>query len=247
MAKEKGIEVLALTDHDTMGGLAEAVEAGGKLGVRVLRGVELSAAEYHNFHILGYCFREDAGPLTELCRRFQKGREEKKFLILEFLRGKGIDLSLEEVEGLSGGGVIGRPHFARALVKRGYVASNQEAFAKYLDTKEYHRLKIFRLGARECLDAIKESGGKVSLAHPYQLRLDDEALEGVVGQLAGWGLDALECYYPKHSPAQEAFYLKLAEKYHLRVSGGSDFHGEKVKPDVELAALKMDIGWLLEG
>lgn len=245
LAKEKGIEVLALTDHDTIDGLAEAAQAGERLGVRLLRGVEMSAAEYRNFHILGYGFGEDAAPLRALCGRFQKGREEKKFLLLDFLRRKGLDITLEEVEGLAGGSVIGRPHFAQALVRRGYVQSNREAFDRYLDTEEYHQVKIFKLSARDGLDAIRASGGKAALAHPYQLRLEDSALEELVKKLASWGLDALECFYPKHTPAQQAFYLGLAKKYNLRTTGGSDFHGEKVKPDVKLTPLELDVGWLL--
>ena len=246
-AKEKGVGILALTDHDTIDGLAEARRAGERLGVQVLRGVELSAGEYHNFHILGYGFREGHTPLQELCSRFQQGREEKKLLLLDFLHSKGLDITLEEVEGLAGGKVIGRPHFAQALVRRGYVKTNREAFQRFLDTEEYHQIKIFKLSARTCVEAIKASGGKASLAHPYQLRLEDAALEGLVKKLTAWGLDALECHYPKHTPAQQASYLGLAGKYGLHVTGGSDFHGEKVKPDVQLAPLHLDISWLLEG
>lgn len=245
MAKEKGIDTLALTDHDTLDGLVEAAQAAAQYGVRLLRGVELSAGEYHNFHILGYQFRDDPASLQTLCERFQKGREEKKLLLLDFLHSKGVDITLDEVERLAGGKIIGRPHFAQALVQRGYVKTNQEAFERYLDTPEYHEIKIFKLSARECIDAIKSSGGKASLAHPYQLQLDDSKLEGLVKKLSDWGLDAIECYYPKHTPTQQAFYLKLTEVYGLHATGGSDFHGEKVKPDVALARLDLDVGWLL--
>lgn len=247
LAKAKSIKTLALTDHDTIDSLPEAAQAGERLGVQVLRGVELSAAEYHNFHILGYQFQEEPGPLQALCHRLQQGREEKKHLLLDFLRSKGLEITLEEVEEIAGGKIIGRPHFAQALVRRGYAGSNREAFDRFLDTEEYHQIKIFKLSARECIDAIRASGGKVSLAHPYQLRLDDNELEKLVKKLAAWGLDAIECYYPKHTSAQQAFYLGLAEKYGLHVTGGSDFHGEKVKPDVKLTPLELDIDWLIEG
>ena len=100
------------------------------------------------------------------------------------------------------------------------------------------------VSAARCVEVIKAAGGKVSLAHPYQINIPNEDLDVLVGQLAACGLDAIECFYSKHSPNQEAFYLYLAEKYHLHVTGGSDFHGEKVKPDVQLAKLNLEVDWL---
>lgn len=246
LAKERGIDVLALTDHDTLDGAAAAVSAGEALGIRVLPGVELGAAEYENLHILGYGVAPDAAELAGLCGKFKAARDERKFRIVDYLREKGCGLSLEEVEEIAGGNIIGRPHFAQAMVRRGYVETNREAFDRYLDTAEYHqKVKRFKAGAQTCLGAIKSAGGKASLAHPYQLALEDEALEALVRRLKDWGLDAIECYYPRHTPEQTAAYLRLAEKYGLHVTGGSDFHGERVKPDIRLAAWELDLDWLL--
>lgn len=245
MAKDKGIEILALTDHDTTDGLEEALCAGGAEGLTVLRGIELSARERRGFHLLGYCFSLEAPGLAALCGRLKAGRDERKYRIVDFLREKGVPVSLEEVEEIAGGGVIARPHFAQAMVRRGYVQTTQEAFQRYLDTAEYQRIARFKADARTCVEAVKDAGGKVSLAHPYQLRLDDEALDAQVRELADWGLDAIECFYPRHTPQQTAFYQRLAEKYHLRVTGGSDFHGERVKPDIQLASWPLELDWLL--
>lgn len=245
LARVRGVELLALTDHDTLDGLVEAEAAGAELGVRILRGVELSAAEYHTFHILGYNVSPEVGELAALCREMKAGRDERVPRLFAFLREKGVELSPEEVAGVAGGGIIARPHFAQAMVRRGYVASNREAFDRYLDTEEFHRrVERPKPTAGVCIRAIKSAGGKVSLAHPYQIGLDDGALDVLVGELAGLGLDAIECFYPKHTPEREAFYLRLAEKYRLHITGGSDFHGEKVKPDVAMTAWPLELGWL---
>lgn len=248
LARRAGIEVLSPTDHDTLDGLEEALQTGAAAGIRVIPGVELSAGEYDTFHILGYAFRRDAPELQELCRHMRQRREERNPRLLAFLRRRGVDLSLEEVRALSGGAVLGRPHFARAMVRRGYVQSSREAFDRYLDTEEYHQeVERDKPSVRECVGAIHASGGKAVLAHPYQIGLKDNALEELVSQLAaGCGLDGIECFYPRHTPEQNAFYLSLAEKYHLHVTGGSDFHGEAVKSDISLTPWRIDAGWLLD-
>ncbi|MCI8827830.1 MAG: PHP domain-containing protein [Ruminiclostridium sp.] len=246
LAKDKGLQLLALTDHDTLDGLEEAVQAGEALGLRVLRGVELSAKEHHNFHILGYGFGAEAPGLKELCDKLRDGRDDRKYRILAYLKEKGMELTLEEVEELAGGDIIARPHFARAMVRRGYVASNREAFDRFLDTKEYQiKVPRFKADAKGCIDAIKAAGGKTSLAHPYQMRLPDGELETLVAELAGYGLDAIEGYYPKYSPEQQAFYHRLARQHGLHLTGGSDFHGEKVKPEVKLGAVELELDWLV--
>lgn len=245
LAKKRGLAALALTDHDTVGGLDEAARAGEKLGLRVIRGIELSAKEYPTFHILGYGFSAEAPGLTGLCQQMKDGRDERKYRIIEFLREKGVDLSLSEVEELAGGGIIARPHFAQAMVKRGYVSSNREAFDRYLDTEEFQRrVERPKPPARTCVETIKAAGGVVSLAHPYQIGVEDEMLDGLVRELVGYGLDAIECRYPRYTPEQERFYLQLTQKYGLRITGGSDFHGERVKPDISLAALELDLDWM---
>lgn len=244
LAKDRKIEVLALTDHDTLDGLEEASQAGEKLGLRVIRGVELGAKEYRSLHILGYGFSTEAPKLRELCSVLRQGRDERKYRIIDFLREKGVNLSLAEVEEIAGGDIIARPHFAQAMVRRGYVKTTREAFDRYLDTEEYQRIEREKPTARECVETIKTVGGKVSLAHPYQVKLEDGELELLVKDLAGHGLDAIECYYPRHTLRQQDFYLSLAAKYQLHVTGGSDFHGERVKPDIQMSALALNLDWL---
>lgn len=246
LAKSNGVQTLAVTDHDTIAGVAEALKAGTAAGIKVIRGVELSAKEHYNFHILGYVFQEGDTSLSRLCEQMRAGRDMRKYKIIDFLRKQGAEISLSEVEELAGGAVIARPHFAQVLVKRGYARDSRDAFDRYLDTEEFRtKVERFEADARTCVEAIKDAGGKVSLAHPYQMGLTDGELETLVQKLKGWGLDAVECFYPKYTPEQQSFYIYLTEKYQLQRTGGSDFHGEKVKPDVGLAQYKLELDWML--
>lgn len=244
LAREKGIQALALTDHDTLDGLPEACAAGEELGVTVLRGVELGAREHRNLHLLGYGFSLDASPLSDLCRRLREARDTRKYRIVDFLRERGVEIALSEVEETAGGRVIARPHFAQVMLKHGYVSTIREAFDKYLDTEEFQSVERFKAEAAVCIQAIKASGGKASLAHPYQLGLDEEELDALAASLAKEGLDAIECFYPRHTKEQTEAYLSLAKRYGLKITGGSDFHGERVKPDVGLEGIRLDVEWL---
>ena len=244
LAKEQGIDVLAVTDHDTIDGVPEAMAEGARLGVQVLRGVEFSAGDHLYLHILGYNFSPER--LQRFLDSLQKRRDDRKHMIHDYLRGKGIDIDLREVESLAQGNLIGRPHFARAMYSAGLVKTLDEAYSLYLDTPEFHRIDAGRPSAETCVRTLKEAGAKVSLAHPYQIVLKGETLEALVRRLCSYGLDAIECYYTKHTPEQRAAYLRLAGKYHLHSTGGSDFHGEQTKPDYPLAGLELDLDWLLD-
>ena len=245
LAKEAGIEVLALTDHDTIDGVREAVEAGGALGVRVIPGIELSAREYNTFHILGYNIDPADPGLNALCEERRGKRDQRALAIIGYLAKKDMPITLEEVKAAAGGDVVGRPHFARLMLEKGYITNYRHAFDLYLDTQEYHDyMGNGRPAVERCIRVLKGAGGKVSMAHPHQIGIDNEALDKQVRELAALGIDAIECYYPKHTAAQTAFYLELAEKYGLHVTGGSDFHGEKVKPEIQLARLELELDWL---
>ena len=246
LAQKAGAQVMALTDHDTLDGLGEAIEAGKQSGVRVLRGIELGASEHRNLHILGYGFTDSATSLRRLCKKLQESRDQRKYRIIDFLKDKGICISLDEVEEVAGGKVIARPHFAQVMVRHGYVASNREAFDRYLDTDEYQKIERFKADARTCIDTIHADGGKVSWAHPYQVGLNFQDTEKLARQLADWGIDAMECYYNRHTQEQTDFYCAVADRLSLHRTGGSDFHGERVKPDICLTPRLLELGWLLD-
>lgn len=121
-----------------------------------------------------------------------------------------------------------------------------EAFDRCLDTEAFRqKIKRSKADARTCIKAIKAASGKASLAHPYQMGLFNDKLEALVKQFKSWGLDAIEFRYPKYTKEQQTFYLHPTKKYRLHQAGGSDFHGERVKPDVELTALDFESDWLL--
>jgi len=243
LVKKRGVDVWALTDHDSIDGMGEAEAAGESLGLRVMRGVELSADDYLNLHILGYGF--SAATLKDWLDSLKGGRNNRKYRIRDFLRRKGIEISLNEVDEEAAGGSVGRPHFAKVMLRHGYVATRKEAFDRYLDTPEFQEIeKGTKPTAQTCIEKIKEAGGKVSLAHPYQIVLNGETLEELVKRLKNYGLDAIECYYPIHTPEQTVEYLAVAKKYGLHITGGSDFHGEKNKPDHPLAAWELELDWL---
>lgn len=244
LVKECGIQVWALTDHDNLDGLDAAAEAGETLGLRVIRGVELSAEDYQNLHILGYGF--SASMLQEWITMQKKRRDDRKYRIRDFLRTKGLDIPLDEVDAEAAGGAVGRPHFAVVMLRHGMVANRREAFDRYLDTPEFQKIEEkTKPSAQECVERLKAAGGVVSLAHPYQIALHGESLEALVKRLKDCGLDAVECYYPIHTPEQTVEYLALTKKYSLYITGGSDFHGETYKPDHPLTAWELELDWLL--
>ena len=247
LAKAAGLEIVALTDHDTLAGVPEAVNAGKRMGITVVPGIELSAAEYHNLHILGYGIDWENPALLNLCAAMKRSREAHNTYIINYLHQHEVPIELGEVKALAGSGSIGRPHFAQVMVKHGWVKTSREAFDRYLDTPEYHQVEREKFPARNCITSILEAGGKPVLAHPYQLQLENDALEEEVKRLVSYGLAGMECYYPRHTPKQQDFYLYLAEKYSLHATAGSDFHGGQGHPGDKIRPVALDTEWLLRG
>lgn len=234
-AARQGVSALAVTDHDTLDGLGEAIEAGRACGVEIVPGLEISA-QYSpgTMHILGYYIALDAPDLNRQLEGLRYARDQRNPRIVAKLRALGFDITLEDVAAVAGGSVVGRPHFARVMIDKGYVASAQEAFDKYLAKGAPAYEEKARLDPQAAVDAIRRAGGVAVLAHPYQLRTrTDEELEGVFARLKEAGLDGVEVIYSRHNAQQIAAYRRLAERYDLLITGGSDFHGV-TKPDIEV-------------
>ncbi len=238
LAKEGGLKAFALTDHDTIDGLAEALAAGEKYGVEVIPGVEVSARfPGGSMHILGLGIEYGNGHLGERLAVLQKARAERNPQIITKLNGLGIKITLEQVEKISGRGQMGRPHIARALMESGYVRSIQEAFDLYLrnDGKAY--VPKFRFPPQEAIAMIRDVQGVPVLAHPFTLNLGSAfALKNTLTELMALGLAGIETIYSEHTTEQEALYLKLAQELGLLVTGGSDFHGDN-KPEISLGKM----------
>lgn len=241
-ARQLGIKAIAITDHDTLQGIQEALEEGRKSGVEVVPGVELSVDfPRGTCHLLGYFVDPQNGKLRKILSIVQRSREERNYKMLEKLKALGFELTMDEVKSFSKDGQICRPHFALAMVKRGYVTSVEEAFDRYLKKGGPAYVEKFKLSPGRALRAICEARGISVLAHPYTLEMSEEELKVFIGKLKELGLQGIEVYYPDHTPQQVALYLALAREFDLVPTGGTDFHGPTVKEDIELGRGKGDL------
>jgi len=234
LAEAARASALAITDHDTVGGLAEGRAAAARCGIEFVGGIEISA-DYQpgTMHILGYCLDEQSPALRRTLEDLRTAREKRNPQIANRLQELGLEVRYDEVARLAGGKVVGRPHFARILVERGYVASIQEAFDKFLAKGAAAYIEKRRLSPRDSIRLIRDAGGVAVLAHPYQLKLTAAATDALVGELAGMGLDGIEAIYSRHSEEERKSYCEMAARYNLLVTGGSDFHGS-YKPDISV-------------
>lgn len=234
-AARQGVKALAITDHDTLDGLAEAFSAGQEFGVEIVPGLEISAEfPIGTMHILGYYIDTESQLLLENLAMLRQARNTRNPRIIKKLQELGLDITLAEVEEVAGGEVVGRPHFARVMIAKGYVQTANEAFEKYLAKGAPAYFDKARLDPQVALEVIKKAGGVSVLAHPYQLKTkSNEELTKIIADLKMMGLDGLEVIYSRHSTQQVADYQALAQHYDLLVTGGSDFHGV-TKPDIEV-------------
>ncbi|MBM3633720.1 MAG: PHP domain-containing protein [Actinobacteria bacterium] len=224
-AAQRGVEVLAITDHDTLAGVAEAQSAGGAIGVEIIPGIELSIKVPHgSMHLLGYFPDAAPEPLAGLVAGFGEKRVERAREMVARLNDMGVPLDWQDLLDGAAGAPLGRPHIAEALMRAGHVSERRDAFDLYLGDGRPAYVGSGGLGVEEGVTLVRESGGAPVLAHPYTLKLDDVHLDPFVGRLARAGLAGIEVHRPEYSPDQFATYAALARKYGLIASGGSDYH-----------------------
>jgi predicted metal-dependent phosphoesterase TrpH len=230
-AREGGVEILAITDHDTFAGYQKAVPLAGAAGVELVCGIEVSTKLHgHSVHLLGYFLKPDRlDGFRDWIVEMQESRRERNVRLAARLRELGFDITLQEVEA-RGRGMTGRPHFAQIMVEKGYVANLRQAFDEYLDESAKGYVQRHEPQFAETVGRIRKAGGIASLAHPVRVNGDVPAL---IPELCDAGLNAIEAYHSDHGPKDVELYLGLAAQYGLLVTGGSDFHGA-VKPGVFL-------------
>lgn len=234
MAEERGLSAIALTDHDTVGGIVPLQKAAVTSPVEAVPGIELSAeCKRGTMHILGYFIDHMCGELLEKINKVREGREERNLEILKKLNKLGYILMWSDVEKEAGADVIGRPHFAEALVKRGHVKSKKAAFELLLAKGRPGYAERYRYTARECIELIHKAGGVSVLAHPATIHLADDQLKGLVKGLAEVGLGGIEAYYAEHHPENIERFSGWAKEFGLICTGGTDYHGENT-PDLKL-------------
>lgn len=234
LAHQKGLDILAITDHDTTEGLDEAREAAQDLPLELIPGIELSTEfQGRETHILGYFINLADGQFQERLERLRSTRLDRIHAILDLLHQLNMEVSLPEVEQVAGNGTIGRPHIARLLIDKGYVTGMKEAFERFLGLggKAYVRRVV--PDSAEIIRWITEAGGVPILAHPYWEGLNAGETVVACRTLVDQGLRGLEVFYGTFSARQISSNLHLARQFDLLMTGGSDFHGT-FKPDISI-------------
>ena len=232
LARKKGFSLIAVTDHDTMGGVAEALEAGKKYNVDVVPGVEISSGVTLEVQMLGYGMSPDHPVMKAMMEDMRAARVERMERIIENLQKMGVPITVEEVEAVAGG-AIGRPHIAQVLIAHGLVPDVRTAFREYIGVGAKAYVERRKMTSEQVVVNIRDAGGVPVLAHGGLLRISEVELNQWIDSMAKKGLMGLECYHNAHTPQMERLLRAAAERNGLLVTGGSDFHGAS-RPDVEM-------------
>ena len=234
MAAEQGLAAIALSDHDTVSGYAEAAAEGAGLGLEVVPAIEISTKFGRAVHILGYYIDMESPELTALLDWIVHDRDSRNIKMAQLMAADGLPVSYEVMQQRFGE-VIGRPHFAQLLVELGLAPSVKAAFELYVEKgRKYYQPRNI-LPIEQAVSIIVNAGGIASLAHPFQYRLDDGGLRELIEHCISLGLGAMECRYSGYTTEQSDYLEALAEEYGLLKTGGSDFHGSN-KPHIALGS-----------
>lgn len=238
LAVDRGLSALALTDHDTIDGVAEAAAQANQLGLDFLPGIEISAEFPHpgTLHLLGYGVDPQSQVLRDLTTTLLAGRDKRNPKIVARLNELGIRVTMQEWEDEARGNVLGRPHLAAILQRKGYVNSVKEAFNKYLGQGAPAYADKERLSPQRAIEMVLECGGIPVLAHPIQLRANNDAeLERIVQELVDHGLAGIEVIHSDHDADNVQKCDALAGRFGLLRTGGSDFHGANKQIELGIA------------
>lgn len=237
-ARQAKLAAIALTDHDTVAGLAEASAAGAELGVRVVNGIELSAVEGEvETHILGLHLR-DVSVLERGLAALREMRERRAQRIVEILNSLGVMITYADVLAQAGGGAVGRPHVARAMIANGWAVDSRDAFDRYLGAGRPAFAPKDQLSMREAIAMIHDAGGIAVLAHP-----GSGGTRARIEALVAQGLDGVEVKHPSHSSSDTSRLRGIVEQFGLVASGGSDWHGAAEGPRT-IGMMNVPAEWL---
>ncbi|PIE61165.1 MAG: ribonuclease III [Desulfobacterales bacterium] len=232
LAQEAGLQALALTDHDSIGGIKEILSDVQSFPIAFVTGVEISCEPPREFkylgsiHMLGYGFSLYNPELNAVLARAVRAREERNPKIIEKLNQLGFDISMAEVVTRFGAQQTGRPHIASLMVEKGYAKSFKEVFDLYMGKDKPAYVEKYKVSCKDAIKLILDAGGVPVLAHPGLLKFRDEkGLPDFVGDLVAAGLQGLEVYYTDHCQQEQRMLASLANRYNLLTTGGSDFHG----------------------
>lgn len=231
MAKEHGLQVIAITDHDTIGGVEEALRAGAEFGVRVIPGIEMSVEE-HDSHILGYGINIGDELLLGELAKFKEGRIAGAQKMVENLRQEGFTVEWGDVLREATGGVVARPHIARAILARpenkeklGLISTIHDFIEKFISNESPNYVRRAHISAQDALALLHGARGVAVWSHPaIHFKNNYEGLENFLKELTGWGLDGIEVFNPSHTEDDSEFLEGLSKKYNLLRTAGSDFH-----------------------
>ena len=244
LAKRIGLSAIALTDHDTLDGLAEFCAAGTACGIETICGIEFASLweNYHRpeIHIVGLGFDPTHPAFAARMQEIRQSRINRNRKMCEKLTAIGLPISLEEVSANAGGEIITRAHFANVLLQKGFIRKREDAFSRYIAPGLPAYVEREFLSPACCIRTIKEAGGVAILAHPTLYGLSLSQIEELCLSWKPYGLDGIECQYSTYTPAQTAEITALAERVGLLPSGGSDFHGEN-KPQIHLGSGKQNL------
>ncbi|MGN0546134.1 MAG: PHP domain-containing protein [Acutalibacteraceae bacterium] len=232
-AKKAGLAAIALSDHDTVDGVREAVAEGEKIGVEVIPAIEFSVISKTETHILGYFIDIDSPLLSDALKSIIDTRRERNEITCRKLNELGFDVTMEEALALAPNGFIGRAHFARLLMDKGYTSSVKEGFDLYLENGKYAYCGKQSMTDEEAVRLIKNCGGLAFVAHLHLTKLGDGELLEFLTRLKAAGLDGVEGYYTEYTPEMQEKYQAMASRLGLMLSGGTDFHAA-MKPHISI-------------
>lgn len=236
-AHKAGLAAVALTDHDTLSGLAEAQEEAKKLGdIEFVRGVEVSTgSDRGEMHILGLWVPDDAQPLEEVLDEMRLRRNDRNGRIIDTLRRIGCNITMDDVKAESGGDSVGRPHIARALVKLGYARNFKDAFDKFLAPGGKAYIPKDVLNPNDAVSLMSHLGCSVIVAHPMLKQAPPGWIDDFIRRLVPYGLCGIEAWHSEHTEADARACIAIARRNRICVSGGSDYHGRN-KPRISLGS-----------